>query len=367
MAMGGELKSSFCWLQNGTAHLSPSRGDLEQVSELRGYRQEIDELLQREGMQPEAIAVDMHPDYMSTQYGLQIAARRQIESVAVQHHHAHIAACMAEHGMEVNSKILGIALDGLGFGSDGGLWGGEFLLASYAAFDRLGHFAAIPMPGGAQATREPWRNSLAHLHACGWENISTEFADTEIVQFLCNKPLPTLFTMLEKGLNSPPASSAGRLFDAAAGMLGIHRERMEFEAQAAIMLEKMATSVWQQQPGSYPFDLVPSEHGIAIDWQPLWRALLADLQQQRTPACIAARFHHGVIDAVTALTLKLCHEHRLNTVAISGGVFQNRLLRDGVTICLRERGLRVLVPQRVPPHDGGLAFGQAVVAATRSG
>ncbi|HXH73204.1 MAG TPA: hypothetical protein VNI58_10355 [Mariprofundaceae bacterium] len=367
LAMGGELKSSICIVQGSVARLSRPAGDLEQADELRGYRQQIDRLFSNPGFCPAAIAIDMHPDYLSCQYGRQLAAERGIELVPVQHHHAHIAACMAEHGLPAESKVLGIALDGLGYGADGGIWGAEFLLAGYADCERLGSFASIPMPGGAQAARQPWRNTLAHLYACGWDDMAERFGDTEIMRFLSGKPLPTLFAMLARNLNSPPASSAGRLFDAAAASVGIHRDQIEFEGQAAIMLEKLATSVWPQEADSYPFELLPDDDIIRIGWQPLWQALLADLQRGEPAAHIAARFHRTLIDAVTCLTLKLCHDRGLATVAISGGVFQNRLLREGVTHTLAAAGLTVLVPERIPAHDGGLAFGQACVAAARLG
>ncbi len=368
LAMGAELKSSFCLLANGQARLFESNGDLEQTNVFRAYNDALESACTEHAFCPEQIALDMHPDYLSTQTGLRLADLHGSNIISVQHHHAHIAACLAEHSYPLHAEpVLGIALDGLGFGVDGTIWGGEFLLANYADFTRLGCFQPVAMPGGAQAIREPWRNALAHLHACDWEVMREQFPDSDIITFLNNKPLAPLQTMLNKGLNSPIASSAGRLFDAAAACLDIYRERVTQEGQAAIELERIASEVMDKTDKAYPIHMRTCPDGlIQLQWTAMWQALLTDLDHGVDKAVIAARFHQTIIMAACELALNLCQRHRINHIALSGGVFQNRLLRSGVEKRLQRHGFNVLISQQVPINDGGLSLGQAAIAAAIS-
>jgi len=361
LAMGGELKNTFCLLQDGRAILSQHIGDLENVATYRDYQRELQLYRQLFEFSPAVIAIDRHPNYLATQWGRTMAAEQGLQLVEVQHHHAHIAACMVEHGLPLNAdKVLGVVLDGLGFGEDGSLWGGEFLLADYRGFQRLVHFQPVPMPGGAQAIREPWRNTFAHLlNSPGWERVVEDYPELDIVRFLNTKPLSILQTMVSKGLNSPPASSAGRLFDAVAVALGICRECADFEGQAAIELEALAAVHFDTQADfGYGFE----RQNDCLSWTPLWSALLDDLADGVTPAMIAARFHHAVANAVVETACGLCRQHDVRTVVLSGGVFQNRLLLARSSFRLREQGLNVLSPTATPANDGGLSLGQAVVA-----
>ncbi len=367
LAMGGELKNTFCLLKDGRAILSQHMGDLEDAATLRDYRHNLELYRRLFDFGPAVVAVDKHPDYLSTQLGGTVAAEEGVPIVEVQHHHAHIAACMAEYGLPIDGdRVLGVALDGLGFGEDGSVWGGEFLLADYRGFERVAHFQPVPMPGGVQAIREPWRNAFAHLsHALGWERVADEHGGLEIVRFLSGKPLAVLQTMAEKGLNSPPASSAGRLFDAVAAAVGICREFAGFEGQAAMELEALAAGSFAQQAESvYGFDLRDG----CLSWKPLWRALLEDLGKGTAPDIIAARFHQSLAAAVAQTANQLCQSHGLRTVVLSGGVFQNRLLLERTSQLLRKHDLSVLSPALTPANDGGLSLGQAVVAyAARKG
>jgi hydrogenase maturation protein HypF len=265
-----------------------------------------------------------------------------------------------------SGPVLGVVLDGLGFGEDGTFWGGEFLLADYAGFRRLARFRPIPMPGGAQAMREPWRNTWAHLYeAFGGEAVRERFPDLDIVRFLATKPLKGLQTMAGKGLNSPMASSCGRLFDAVAAAIGVCRERVSHEGQAAMELESLAAPEFHGEAGNgYPYELREGEVRT-LEWRRLWDALLEDLRRGVTPATIAARFHQGLAQAVADTALALCHESGLDTVVLGGGVFQNRLLLEGVSGMLRRADVRILSPEKVPANDGGLALGQAAIAAVR--
>ena len=361
LAMGAELKNSFCLIKDGRAILSQHIGDLEGATTYRDYRHNLQLYRQLYDFTPSLIAVDAHPNYLSTQLGRALAEEEGIPLITVQHHHAHITACMAEHGLPLNGeKVLGVALDGLGYGDDGELWGGEFLLADYAGFERLAHFQSIAMPGGTQAIHQPWRNTYAHLAATlGWPEVTEKYSDLEIVRFFNSQPVDTLQTMIERGINSPTASSAGRLFDAVAAALGICREQASFEGQAAIELEALATPYFEsQEDNAYRFVMQEDE----LSWTPLWSALLDDLKRDVEPGIVGARFHHSLARAVADTAVSLCGRYGVSTVVLSGGVFQNRLLLQRSSQLLREQDLRVLSPVETPGNDGGIALGQGVVA-----
>ncbi len=363
LAMGGELKNSFCLLRDGEAIVSQHMGDLEDATTYRDYRRNLDLYRELFDFTPQRIAVDKHPNYLSTQLGRQIAQALRIPLVEVQHHHAHIVSCMVEHGIPRDERVLGIALDGLGMGEGGELWGGEFLLTSYTDSKKLAGFQPIAMPGGAMAMREPWRNTLAHLLQMPDSKLMmARYADLDIIRFLRQKPLGTLQTMIHKGLNSPPASSAGRLFDAVAAALGYCREQASFEGHAAIELEAAATPFMDQERDSaYGYRW----QDRILSWEPLWQALLADLAKGIEVGRIAARFHHGLADAVSRVGLELAGTHNISTIGLNGGVWQNRLLLEATFQRLRESGFKVIAPSIVPANDGGLALGQVVVGALR--
>lgn len=362
LAMGGELKNTFCLLQKGRAVLSQHMGDLEDAETYQDYRHNLRLYRQLFDFRPGTVVVDKHPNYLSTELGRSIAAEEGVQLIEVQHHHAHITACMAEHGLPLDTEqVLGVAMDGLGFGEDETFWGGEFLKADYRGFERLSHFQPVAMLGGAQSMREPWRNTLAQLFSSlGWERVVEEYADLDIVRFLRRKPLGILQTMAQRGLNSPRASSAGRLFDAVAAALDVCREVATFEGQAAIELEALATTHFSQQADfAYPY----AERSDLISWAPLWSAILGDLRQGVSVGVMAARFHHCVASAVAETASRLCDQHALHTVVLSGGVFQNRLLLERSSGILRSRGLEVLSPIAAPANDGGLSLGQAATGA----
>ncbi len=370
LAMGAELKNSFCLLQQGRALLSQHIGDLEDAQRYQDYQHNLQLYRQLFDFTASIIAVDRHPDYLSSQRGRSLAAEAGLPLIEVQHHHAHIAACLVEHNLPLNTgKVLGVVLDGLGygdgdFGGDGILWGGEFLLADYRSYMRLAHFQAVPLLGGAQASREPWRNTFAHLmNSLGWDSVRKEYAHLDIVTFLQAKPLATLQTMADKGLNSPPASSAGRLFDAVAAALGLCRESVSFEGQAAIELEALASPEFEQQ-AEYAYGF--AQQNDVLNWTPLWSALLHDLAAGITAAKIAARFHHGIAAAVATTASRLCQQHKIQTVVLSGGVFQNRLLLERSSQLLRQQNLKVLSASAIPANDGGISLGQAIIALASS-
>ena len=363
LAMGGELKNTFCLVSRGRAIVSQHIGDMEDARAATDARRNLDLYRRLYDFEPDLVAVDRHPDYGPTRSVLDGAG----EVLAVQHHHAHIASCLVEHGTARSAgPVLGIVLDGLGYGADGALWGGEYLLADYREAERLGHFLPVVLPGGERAMREPWRNTWAHLDAAfGWPEASREFGDLESVRWLAEKPLDLLATMRARGLNSPPASSAGRLFDAVAAALGICRERIAHEAEAAMTLEAMAARErLDAADAGYPVEL--RHDGVAIlSWRPMWRALLTDLRDGVRPGIVAARFHRGLARAVADLGIELADEHGLRAIVLSGGVFQNRLLLEAVSSRLEAAGRQVLLPRKLPANDGGLSLGQAAIAAAR--
>jgi hydrogenase maturation protein HypF len=263
LAMGGELKNTFCLVKNGQAIVSHHLGDLEDAATFAEYRRSLALYCKLFDHAPQILAIDRHPQYLSTQLGQEWATRDGLALEEVQHHHAHIASCMAEHGVPLRApRVLGIALDGLGYGDGGNLWGGEFLIADYLGFTRVGRFKPVAMPGGAQAAREPWRNTFAHVdNAFGWERCLGDYSDLELVRFLETRPLTALRAMIRNNVNSPPASSCGRLFDAVAAALGICRERVSYEGQAAIELEACVDERALEHDAGYPFaiDLGPCD------------------------------------------------------------------------------------------------------------
>lgn len=364
LAMGGELKSSFCQLNDGKATLSQHIGDLENATTSSDYLHMQKLYRQMFDFTPECIAIDQHPDYFSSRIGAELATQSALPLLTVQHHHAHMAAIMAENQLSLDCKpVLGVSLDGLGLGADGTLWGGEFLLADYHHYKRLASFQPVAMPGGTQAIREPWRNCFAHLHACGWSDISSRFANTGIIRFLHTQPLPLLHRMIENSINTPLSSSCGRLFDAVAAALGICREQILYEGEAAIELETVARTAWHDSIAAYPWRLDAYQSLQIIDWSPMWQALLDDLQRNTPTAEIAARFHRTLNCAICTLALQLCHRHAVNTVVLCGGAFQNRLLLESVADDLSAKKIRILMAGQTPLNDGGLALGQAAIAA----
>ena len=368
LAMGADLKNTFCILKNGKAIVSQHIGDLENLKTHQEYQHNLLLYRQLYDFEPELIAFDKHPGYHSSKLGQSLAKNNLNRTVKVQHHHAHIASCMAEHGMPREAPpALGIALDGLGFGDDGTLWGGEFLLTNYTSCQRLASFNPVAMPGGSQSNIEPWRNTFAQLVATGrWQAIQKKYSQVDIVCFLQKQPLALMESMIKANINSPLSSSAGRLFDAVAAALNICRQKNNFEGQAAIALQATATSEFgAQRSHAYAFSIQQHETRLVIDWTPLWLELLEDLANAIPNTKIAARFHHSVANAVVAVVEKLLSTHVFNKVVLSGGVMQNPLLLEQINTSLTNKNICVLIPEKFPANDGGLSLGQAVIAAAQ--
>ena len=349
LACGAELKNTFCLARGRHVFISHHIGDLENAETLRSFTEGIEHFRRLFDVDPQVVAHDLHPEYLSTKYAVELAETSPVSLQGVQHHHAHIASCLADNGAD--GPVIGVAFDGTGYGTDGTIWGGEFLAADLATFERGGHLAPVPMPGGAAAIRQPWRMAAAYLGAS---------AEHLAVARRHQASWPAILAMARRGVNSPLTSSAGRLFDAAAAILGV-RDTINYEGQAAVELEQLADP---NQTGAYPA-AVEAGHPFRVRGTDLLHGVIEDLTAQVPAPVIAARFHNGVAALIEAGCLAMRDRHGLGTVALSGGVFQNSLLLRGTVSRLEARGFRVLVHSRVPCNDGGISLGQAVVAAAR--
>ncbi len=362
LAVGGELKNTFCLTKGRYAFLSQHIGDMENYETLRSFEAMVKQLSHTFRVEPEVLAHDMHPGYLSTQYALQettpiTAAQRSertIRRVAVQHHHAHVAACMAENGLDGSRPVIGVAFDGTGYGTDGAVWGGEFLIADYAGFRRAAHLSYVPLPGGDTAIRKPYRTALAHLWAAGvpWDE------RLQPVQAASPTERSVIARQAERGLNAVPTSSMGRLFDAVAAITGV-RQTVNYEAQAAIELEAL---VDDEEEEAYTWELTAGADSLQVGAGPVVRAVVADVQAGVPLAIIAARFHNSVAEMVVQVCRSLRDESGLSQVALSGGVWQNATLLARTLDRLQADGFTVYTHRLVPPNDGGLALGQAAVA-----
>jgi hydrogenase maturation protein HypF len=366
LALGGELKNTFALLQDNRATLSQHMGNLENLQTYDDYLKNL-ELYQRLfQFRPEVVAIDAHPEYLSSKLGRQMANELDLPLIEIQHHHAHIAACLADNGWHKSQgKVLGIALDGLGYGSDGSIWGGEFLLADYTNSERLGRFKPVALPGGIRALLEPWRNTFAHLYEVGnFEDLLQRHTALDLMQELSVKPWKTLERMIETETNAPLSSSCGRLFDAVAAALGLCRDHISYEGQAAIELEALINTRSLEQALPYPFEIQQKEL-LQINPVPMWQALLHDLHRHRNAAHIASRFHVTLAHMIAVMADKLRHLTGIGTIALSGGVFQNSTLLRLVHGQLVQRDFQLLRHKQVPANDGGLALGQAAIAAAQ--
>ncbi len=352
LAVGGHLKNTVALAVGGerpaSVVLSQHIGDLESPLSLSVFHRAIDDLLEFFAVEPQAVACDLHPDYASTRYAEELARRFQVPLVRIQHHHAHVAACMAEHGLE--GPVLGLAWDGTGYGPDGTIWGGEALLCHGADYQRVAHLRTFPLPGGDWAARQPRRAALGLLYeildTSAFENAREWFSESEQRAFA---------RMLERKINSPRTSSMGRLFDAVAALCGFWQE-MTFEGQAAMKLEFAAD---EEIAESYPLPLRASEGGLIADWEPMVRQILDERLKGESAGRISARFHN----ALAGLAFDVAQRVDCRQIVLSGGCFQNALLTERVRQRLLEGGFTVHSHQRVPPGDGGIALGQVFVVA----
>jgi hydrogenase maturation protein HypF len=350
LACGAELKNTFCLTKEHHAFLSQHIGDLENYETLVFFQETLERMKELFRIAPRAVAYDLHPMYLSTKLALDMTG---VDKIGVQHHHAHIASCMAENG--ITGKVIGVAFDGTGFGTDGKIWGGEFLLADFAGFERRAHFRYIPLAGGDTAVREPWRLALSYL--LDTFGAGLDLLDLQLLERIPEKKRNAVRAMIEKRINTVDTSACGRLFDAVSAIAGL-RDEVNFEAQAAIELEMSALA---GVDATYPFEISGAEPW-QIDMRPAIEAIVRDVQAQRPIGWIAAAFHNTVAAVVIEVCRRLRDAERLSRVCLSGGTFQNVYLLERAVSGLRANGFDVFLHAKVPPNDGGISLGQAVIA-----
>lgn len=351
LACGAELKNTFCVAKESRAWVSHHIGDLQNYETLESFADGIAHFERLFGVRPEVIAHDLHPEYLSTKYALE---HEELEPIGVQHHHAHLAACLAEHG-ERGPAIAAI-YDGTGYGTDGTIWGGELLVGDLFGFDRAGHLLPVRLPGGERAIREPWRMACAWMQAAGCEE-----PVGEIVRLIEPDRWRAVAQLARSGVASPETTSVGRLFDAVAALCGV-RLTVNYEGQAATELEALCDP---DEHDFYSLPLLRQEAAIVLDPRPMVAEVAAAITGGAPAAQVAARFHNALAAATACACMALAGERGLGTVVLGGGSFQNRVLLESVAATLQRAGLRVLVPERLPPSDGGISYGQAAVAAAR--
>ena len=352
LAFGGELKNTFCLTKGRYAILSQHIGDLENYETMQFFEETLANLKHIFRVVPRAAVYDLHPGYMSTRMALASGIERKI---GVQHHHAHIASCMAENHLQ--GRVLGVAMDGTGFGTDGTVWGGEFLVADYAGFTRRAHLRNVLLPGGDAAVRQPWRMALSYLRDAFGQQMPGGVRGFEGID---EKQLALVDTMLTRRIQTVETSSCGRLFDAVASLLGVAQE-VTFEGQAAIALEAMADDGVED---SYDFEIAEGEPMI-LDFRPVIAAIVKDLSRGRRPGVISAAFHNSLSAAIGEMCGRIGAAEGLNRVCLSGGSFQNLYLLGRTVVELRRRGFGVFLHAQVPANDGGLSLGQAMIAHQR--
>lgn len=359
LACGAELKNTFCLTKENYAFVSQYIGDLKDHKTLQYYEQMLQRFEKLFDITPEMIAHDLHPDYLSTQYALDIARRSpKIMRIAVQHHHAHVVSCLVEN--RVKQKVIGVAFDGIGYGPDGNIWGGEFLVADCRDFQRMGQLKYLPLPGGDRAVDEPWRMAISLLA----EAFGNRFPRIDFTDRWKNK-IPIILRMIEKKINSPLTSSVGRFFDAVSSLLGIC-DVNTYEGQAAMELESVAQDLHSSSGDlltqKYRYEIREKKGRFIVE--PAWIVvgIVEDLQRRVPAAVIAYKFHNSIADIIKDVSSKIKKKTGISRVAFSGGVFQNRLLLGFALRKLTERGFICYYHKKVPPNDGGISLGQAIIA-----
>jgi hydrogenase maturation protein HypF len=360
LACGAEQKNTFCLAKEGYAFLSQHIGDLENEQTLDHFETTIELYKELFRVQPEIVAYDMHPEYLSTKYALDLKARQgsRLRWVPVQHHHAHIASCLAENG--TLDRVIGVALDGTGYGPDGAIWGGEFLVADARSYERYGHIEYVPMPGGATAILKPYRMALGYLSALlpGEASLNR----LPLLSQVSAEELVVIQRQIERRINAPLTSSCGRLFDAVAAIAGIRGE-IDYDAQAAIELEMLAPEgVTLSSYPSYPYSIQPEGRKRVIRVGQLLAAIVRDVEKGTEMPLLSAKFHITMALMISDMCSLIAQKTGLRVVALSGGVFQNRLLFRLAVAALESKGFEVLSHRLVPTNDGAIALGQAVIA-----
>jgi hydrogenase maturation protein HypF len=361
LAVGGHLKNVFALARGRQVYQSQHLGDLENLTGLEFFKESLDHLMRTFEIEPETVVHDLHPGYLSTAWAKEWAGERGLGLIAVQHHHAHVAGCMAEHGLK--GPVIGLALDGTGYGTDGRIWGGEVLIARLDGFERFGYLEYVPMPGGEAAIKEPWRMAFASLRTAGFDSESAA-----ALAGAAEQEARVLDRMTERGVNTPLTSSLGRVFDAAAALI-LGRRTVDYDAQAAIELEGLADDEPDKEDGAeYTLELWDGKSaGIDVPFvlktEKMWKALVEDLRAGMSKARIAARFHSGIAEGFVGAARNACERTGIRQVVLSGGCMHNRRLARLLRTGLEAEGFEVFQHRHVSPGDGGLSYGQVVVGA----
>ena len=358
LGCGAEMKNNFCLTKDNYAFVSQHIGDLENLETLEHFENTLALYKKLFRIEPEIVAYDLHPEYLSTKYALELASQfNDIKLVPVQHHHAHIVSCMVDN--KVEAQVIGVSLDGTGYGSDGHIWGGEFLVADYKGFKRIGHLEYLPLPGGDAATKKPYRIAVGYLlKLLGEDSFSSELAFLKQIDAV---EIEFIKRQIQAGLNSPLTSSMGRLFDAVSALIGIRGE-IDYEGQAAVELEMIAYDDKGKAGKGYPYSIIEHDGVSIIHLKELLSAIVKDLYQGISKATISAKFHNTIAQTVCEMCQLIAERTGINQVALSGGVFQNRLLLRKVVSSLESASFSVLTHKQVPCNDGGISLGQAVIA-----
>ncbi len=358
LGCGAEEKNTFCLTRDNFAFLSQHIGDMENLETMEHYTNTIALYKKLFRIEPKIIAHDLHPEYLATKYARELAAKEGTKLVPVQHHHAHVASCMADNSLE--APVIGVAFDGTGYGSDENIWGGEFMVADYQQFTRMAHLEYLPLPGGALAIKKPYRTAIGYLLSLGID-LNKNLAFIENIDPV---EIDIIKSQLERKINTPLTSSCGRLFDAVSALIGV-RSVIEYEAQAAIDMEMLAYDEAGEN-GHYPFTLVEPDGVTLIKLQDLFSAIINDLKGNIPTARVAARFHNTAAQIIVKLCQIISAKTGLTQVAVSGGVFQNRLLLRKAIALLESGGFEVYTHRQVPCNDGGISLGQVVIANFRN-
>ena len=359
LGCGAEMKNNFCLTKDNYAFVSQHIGDLENLETLEHFENTLSLYKKLFRIEPEIVAYDLHPEYLSTKYALELASQfNDIKLVPVQHHHAHIVSCMVDNRVE--APVIGVSLDGTGYGSDGHIWGGEFLVADYKGFRRIGHLEYLPLPGGDAAIKKPYRIAVGYLlKLLGEDSFSSELAFLKQIDAV---EIEFIKRQIQAGLNSPLTSSMGRLFDAVSALIGIRGE-IDYEGQAAVELEMIAyDDKGKAGNKGYPYSIIEHDGVSIIQLKELLSAIVEDLYQGVSKATISAKFHNTVVRMVCEMCQLIAERTGINQVALSGGVFQNRLLLRKVVSSLESANFSVLTHKQVPCNDGGISLGQSVIA-----
>ncbi len=353
LGCGAELKNTFCLTKDSNAFLSQHIGDMNDERTFNHYQEAINHYKELFRIEPEIVAHDLHPDYTSTRYALQLAAEQDLPLVAIQHHHAHVVSCMVDNN--VSGPVIGVVFDGTGYGTDGTIWGGEFLLADQHHYERLAHLEQVPLPGGEAAIRNPYRMALSYLHSTFGDNLELDGLPLATIN---STEYAVIKKQLEQRINAPLTSSAGRLFDAVAALIGI-RNIIDYDAQAAIELEMLATGT-KPSAHCYPFAL----QGQVVELAPLFTNIVKDIRENVSPTVISSRFHNTISKMIATVCRAIATSRDVSHVALTGGVFQNRLLLALTKDALRNDRFKVLTHNQVPTNDAGVSVGQAVIAGS---